>query len=146
MAVLWSLHSDAYITPFESKGRYYRHLYYSGLTPKMVGIKMRENVFWILVPLFGSERVVPGLVNDFKPITLDDIQEERHRYDEFYKAFTYQVAASPTLNFVVVPNGFDLPNFANLDRWYERDAGEKVGAFTIYRVKLRPETHEFLFD
>jgi hypothetical protein len=146
MAVLWSLHSDAYITPFESKGRYYRHLYYAGLTPKMVGIKMRENVFWILVPLFGSERVVPGLVNDFKPITLDDIQEERHRYDEFYKAFTYQVAASPRLNFVVVPNGFDLPNFANLDRWYERDAGEKVGAFTIYRVKLRPETHEFLFD
>ena len=140
MAVLWSLHSDAFITPIESKQRYYKHLYYSGLTPKMVEARMRENVFWIVVPLFGSERVVPGLVHDFKPITRADILEERRRYGEFYNSFTREQAISPTLNFVVVPDSLSLPNFANLDRWYERDIGEKVGAFTIYRVKLRPQT------
>jgi len=29
------------------------------------------------------------------------------------------------------------PDFANLDRWYERDAGERIGEFILYRVKLR---------
>lgn len=139
MAVLWSLHSDAFISPAESKERYYRHLYYSGLTPKMVEARMRENVFWIVTPLFGSERTVPGLVNDFQPITRDDIQEERRRYADFYNNFTRQQATSPTLNFVVVPESLDLPNFGNIDRWYVRDNGEKIGAFTIHRVRLRPQ-------
>ena len=138
LAVLWSIHTDAFISAVESKNRYYQHLYYSGLTPKMVEARMRENVFWIVVPLFGSERVIPGLVHDFKPITREDIREERRRYGDFYNNFTREQATNPTLNFVVVPNGPGLPNFGNLDRWYERDSGEKVGAFTIYRVKLRP--------
>ena len=69
LAVLWSLHSDAFIGAAESKERFYRHLYYSGLTPKMVEARMRENEFWVNVPLFGSERVVPGLVPEFKPVT-----------------------------------------------------------------------------
>jgi hypothetical protein len=140
MAVLWSLHSDAFIPPAESKERYYRHLYYSGLTPKMLEARMRQNVFWVVAPLFGTDRVRHGLVHDFKPITREDILNERRRYAEFYNNFTREHAVSPTLNFVVVPDGLSLPNFANLDRWYERDNGQRIGAFTIYRVKLRPQT------
>jgi hypothetical protein len=138
LAVLWSLHSDAFIGTAASKDRFYRHLYYSGLTPKMVGAQMRENEFWVNVPIFGSERVVPGLVPDFKPVTIPEIEEERRRYADFYNNFTRQQAVEPTLNYVVIPDGPSLPNLANLDRWYERDSGERVGAFTIYRVKLRP--------
>jgi hypothetical protein len=138
MAVLWSLHSDAFISPAESKERYYRHLYYSGLTPKMLEARMKESEFWVVVPLFGSERVLEGLVPDFKPITIDERDEERRRYAEFYNNFTQEDATDPTLNFVVVPNGPSLANFDNLDRWYERDSGQKVGAFTIHRVKLKP--------
>lgn len=138
LAVLWSLHSDAFIAPEKSKERFYRHLYYSGLTPKMVAARMREKEFWVVVPVFGTERVTEGLVPDFKPVTIDEIQEERRRYADFYSNFTREKAADPTLNFVVVPNGPGLPNFDNLDRWYEREGGQKVGAFTIYRVKLRP--------
>ena len=140
LAVLWSIHTDAFLSPAESKERYYRHLYYSGLTPKMVEQRMRENVFWIVVPIFGSERVIPGLVHNFRPITREDIVEERRRYAEFYNNFTREHATKPTLNFVVVPDGPGLPNFGNLDRWYERDSGEKIGAFTIHRVKLRSQT------
>lgn len=138
LAVLWSLHSDAFISGAEAKARFYRHLYYSGLTPKMVEARMREKEFWVNVPLFGSERVVQGLVPEFKPVSIPEIIEERGRYADFYNYFTRQDAVEPTLNFVVVPDGPGLPNLANLDRWYERDSGQKVGAFTIYRVKLRP--------
>jgi hypothetical protein len=28
-------------------------------------------------------------------------------------------------------------DFTNIDRWYERDAGERVGAYTLYHLKLR---------
>ena len=138
LAVLWSLHSDAFIGTAASKDRFYRHLYYSGLTPKMVGARMRENEFWVNVPIFGSERLVPGLVPDFKPVTIPEIDEERRLYADFYNNFTRKHAVEPTLNYVVVPDGPGLPNLANLDRWYERDSGQRVGAFTIYRVKLRP--------
>ena len=137
MLVLWSLHSDAFITPAESKERFYHHLYYSGLTPKMLEARMRQNEFWVNVPLFSSERVVRGLVPEFQRVTIAEIEEERRRYEKFYNNFTRKQAFEPTLNFVVIPDGPGLPNLANLDRWYERDSGRKVGAFTIHRVRLR---------
>jgi hypothetical protein len=28
-------------------------------------------------------------------------------------------------------------NLSNLDRWYERDRGERIGNYTLYRVSLR---------
>jgi len=32
----------------------------------------------------------------------------------------------------------EATDFSRIDRWYERDAGERAGAYVIYRVKLRP--------
>lgn len=137
IALLWSIHSHAFIGVAESKERFYEHLYYSGFKPKHVEMGLREKVFWVVVGIFGAERVVRGLVPDFKPVTFDEIQQERQRYADFYNNFSREQATHPTLSFVIVPNDPDLPNFNNLDRWYERDKGERVGAFTIYRVKLR---------
>ena len=125
---------EAFVNPAESKERFYRHLYYCGLTPKMVEARLRQNEFWVVAPLFGSERIVEGLVPDYKPITIEEIQNERRRYADFYNNFTREYATNPTLAFVVVPSGPGLPNFDNLDRWYERDNGKKIGAFTVYRV------------
>ena len=31
----------------------------------------------------------------------------------------------------------DERNVSNLDRWYERDRGERVGNYMLYRVSLR---------
>ena len=31
-------------------------------------------------------------------------------------------------------DGFD---FSRIDQWYERDQGERVGDYVLYRVKLR---------
>lgn len=35
---------------------------------------------------------------------------------------------------ILVDSNFD---FTNLDRWYERDAGERVGSYILYHVKPR---------
>jgi hypothetical protein len=137
LAVLWSLHSHAFIGLAASKERFYRQLYYSGMTPKQLSVALRENEFWVVLPLFGAERRVRGLVTDFKPVTREEIQAEHDSYTEFYNNFAREQATSPMLNFVIAPDGLNLPNFANLDRWYERDTGQRVGSFTIYRVKLR---------
>jgi hypothetical protein len=31
------------------------------------------------------------------------------------------------------------PDLSHVDLWYERDAGERVGIYNLYRVRLREE-------
>lgn len=138
VAVLWALHTPASgVSLSESKERFYQYMYYSGLSPKEVATGMAERRFIVLAPLFGVERIIEGLTPDPKPITIDEMREELRRYTDFSDHFSIEQAIHPQLSFVVVPNGEAQPNFGNLEKWYERDAGEKVGIFTIYRVKLK---------
>jgi hypothetical protein len=138
VAVLWALHTPACgVSLAESKERFYQYMYYSGLSPKEVATGMAENRFIVLAPLFGVERVIEGLAPDPKPISIDEMREELRHYTDFSDHFSVTEATHPQLSFVVVPNGEAQPNFGNLDKWYQRDAGERVGIFTIYRVKLR---------
>jgi hypothetical protein len=36
----------------------------------------------------------------------------------------------------VIPSDREF-DFSHIDRWYERDSGERFGAYTLYRLKLR---------
>jgi hypothetical protein len=138
VAVLWALHTPACgVSLSESKERFYQYMYYSGLSPREVATGMAERRFIVLAPLFGVERIIEGLAPDPKPISIDEMREELRRYTDYSDHFSLAQATNPKLSFVVVPNGEAQPNFANLEKWYERDAGDKVGIFTIYRVKLR---------
>lgn len=141
VAVLWALHTPASgVSLTESKERFYQYMYYSGLSPKEVATGMAERRFIVLAPLFGVERIIEGLAPNPKPISIDEMGEELRRYTEYTDHFSMTQATNPKLSFVVVPNGEAQPNFANLEKWYERDAGEKIGIFTIYRVKLRAQS------
>ncbi|MCM3870762.1 MAG: hypothetical protein ND895_08720 [Pyrinomonadaceae bacterium] len=140
LAVLWALHTPASgVSLAESKERFYLYMYYSGLSQKELATAMAQGQFIVLAPLFGVERVIEGLAPDQKPIAVHEMREELRRYTDFSANFTREQASHPTLSLVVVPSGDARPNFGNLDKWYERDAGEEVGIFTIYRVKLRPQ-------
>ncbi len=141
VAVLWALHTPACgVSLSESKERFYQYMYYSGLSPREVATGMAERRFIVLAPLFGVERIIEGLTSDPKPISIDEMREELRRYTDYTDHFSMVQATNPKLSFVVVPNGEARPNFGNLEKWYERDAGETVGIFTIYRVKLRSPT------
>ena len=138
LAVMWALHTPACgVSLAESKRRFYQYMYYSGLSPNEVATGMTEGRFIVLAPLFGVERVIEGLAPDPKPITTDEMREELQRYSDYFQHFGIKDASDPELNYVAIPNNEAAPNLGNLDKWYERDAGEQAGLFTIYRVKLR---------
>jgi hypothetical protein len=77
----------------------------------------------------------PAWTVDWKQITAEDIRSAVEGYAGYAGSFNREKAANPTLSYVVTDGATD---FRNLDRWYERDAGERVGRFTLYRVTLRP--------
>src|SRR5207237_5278647 len=138
VAVLWALHTPASgVSLEESKERFYQYMYYSGLSPKEVATGMVERRFIVLAPLFGVERIIEGLAADPKPISIEEMRDELRHYTDYTDHFSFKEATNPRLSFVVVPNSEAQPNFVNLEQWYERDSGEKIGIFTIYRVKLR---------
>ena len=62
--------------------------------------------------------------------------DELRRYAAYYHSFNRERAAHPTLSYVVTSARLNT-NLSNLDRWYERDNGERFGDYTLYRVKLR---------
>lgn len=137
--ILWAQHTPAagVASLDRSKELYYYYLYYSGADERELAQAMVEGRFNTLSALFGVERVITTLTPDAKPITTDDMRAEVRHYADFIKTFSRARAAEPLLSFVVAPVQAE-PNYAHLDRWYERDAGERVGIYVIYRVKLRP--------
>jgi hypothetical protein len=86
--------------------------------------------------IFGHDRIVPALSSDFKPIELEEIEQEVHRYQAFADSFSGEQARRRPITYAVVPvqGSFD---FTNLDRWYVRDKGEGVEEYILYRLKLR---------
>ena len=136
-AVLWTPHlfSFAAVTWPEYKERLYTYLYYSGYTEQQFNALIGDHTylqFWV----FGWGRFVTGLAYNPAPITRTEIEAEQRAYTDFVVNFDRTRAAQPALAYVVVP--VEQLNLANIDRWYERDAGERVGNTIIYRVRLRP--------
>ena len=136
-AVLWTPHlfSFASVTWPEYKERLYTYLYYSGYTEQQFNALIGDHTylqFWV----FGWGRFVTGLAYNPAPITRTEIEAEQRAYTDFVVNFDRTRAAQPALAYVVVP--VEQLNLANIDRWYERDAGERVGNTIIYRVRLRP--------
>jgi hypothetical protein len=142
LAVLWAPHMVVYpgVATSESKERLYRHLYYTGVGVKELDAYFHgQNVYYgCAVGFFGFDRLVDGLNPNAKPITSDEKNGELSSYRHYIEGFDKARAANPRLSYLVTPavGGTDL---SNLDRWYQRDAGEQVGKFKLYRIHLRDD-------
>jgi hypothetical protein len=129
----------------EAKERLYTHLYYSRKDSKYVRGLLTETGNDPLLSdfakstIFRPERVLPFIAVDFDPIRPEEIEESIRTYDVFLNSFSLDNAAKRPLAYAVTlaNSSFD---FSNLDLWYERDNGERVGAYTLYRLKLRSES------
>jgi hypothetical protein len=131
------------VTREERKQFFYMHLYYSKVETEALG-KILDGTLDVYPDelstarslIFGHERTISALTSQFSPVQLDEIEREVRAYQAYVRTFSREEALKRPLTYaVVLANGnFD---FTNLDRWYERDAGERVGAYELYRLKLR---------
>jgi hypothetical protein len=123
----------------EGKERFYQYLYYTGIDVRALEkILTAEGRYGFVSALFGFERAVDGLSEHPKPITREELDQELSRYADYCASFTSARAASVKLSYLVMANDAKV-NLANLDQWYERDAGERLGSYTLYRLKFRDE-------
>jgi hypothetical protein len=136
-ATVWAPHMFVFssVSVAENKERFFKFLYYSG-----VGANDFETIYrqqgYIYFAIFGWHRANPRLTVNYQPITQAEIDAEKNNYANFHASFDRERAASPLISYVVAQA--DQPfNLAALDRWYTRDAGERVGRHIIYRVRLR---------
>lgn len=83
-------------------------------------------------------RVNAGLTRKFNPISAGEISAQLHSYSTYISGFAQEQASRWPLSFVILVDdrSYDL---SNLDRWYERDAGERIGGSVIYGVRMRAE-------
>jgi hypothetical protein len=86
--------------------------------------------------LFGWDRFNARLSANARPLTLGEIEEEVRRYDAFYKNYSHADASQPTLSYVIVMSNLNT-DLSNLERWYQLEAGENLGAYTLYKVQLK---------
>jgi hypothetical protein len=141
LPVLWSPHMVALpgATHAEEHERLLQYLYYSGVDLSSADTRSTKTLTWAgktyLYSLLGAPRVNPELSNDWRPPTQDEIRGAFDEYTAYAASFGRERAARFPVSYLLVYDGD--PELKNFDRWYERDSGERVGHFTIYRVRLR---------
>jgi len=136
-SVLWAryLYTFSNVDSAEQKRRYYQYLYYSHFDENRFA-RLLQDDFPAQWEVFGPGRVNPVLTASHQPITKEEIGNATREYGEFTTSFDSKLATTPLLAYAVVSPNDDL---SNIDRWYERDAGERAGEFVIYRLK--PKVH-----
>jgi hypothetical protein len=122
---------------------FFMHLYYSRANIDALRQAVKGDPkdpamnYYARAVLFGHERIVPALAGNFKPIQEAEVEDEIVAYQTYARSFSREQASKRPLAYVITQanSGFD---FANIDQWYDRDSGERVGSYILYRVKLKP--------
>ena len=124
------------VTEVENRERFYRQLYYLGYDEKKFWRQLDRADWNFLAGMFSYDRLSPPVSGATAPITPDELRTKLAGYLEYARTFNRERAAAPALSYLVV-DAAESVDFTNLDRWYQSDAGERIGNFVLYRVKLR---------
>jgi hypothetical protein len=136
-AVFWAPHFDfLHLAPGESRARFYQYLYYTGVDSEKFTKELSKPSSTFAAATFGHERVIPDLAVQVTPISAPEIAEKVAEYETYRANFSRELATQHVISYLIVPVS-RVPDLTNLDRWYERDAGEVVGDYKLYRLKLR---------
>ena len=136
MHLLWSPYTYTYgsLTPQEDNERLYQYFYYLGVSEKKLETLLEGRLY--RAALFGLHRVNKTLTQKFMPVTQAEILAQINQYSHYKQTFSQTQAELWPLSHVVVAADAHY-DFTNLDRWYDRDGGERIGQAIIYRVRLR---------
>jgi hypothetical protein len=137
-ALLWARHQHVFagVGWEENKERFYQMLYYGGHDANWLRQDFKNGDVEAYMALFGWDRFNSRLSVNARPLTARELEEEIRTYDNYYKNFGFEQAANPRLSLAVVPNNLNL-DLSNLERWYELDAGETLGNYTLYKIRLK---------
>jgi len=130
-----------HVSRAERKEFLYMHLYYSkvdgsALRKPFDGTSRDVGLKYARAAIFGHERIIPGMDLHFEPIKEEEIEEAIRDYQIYVDSFSREEAVKRPLTYAVLL-AEDKFDFTNLDRWYERDIGERVGDYVLYRLRLR---------
>jgi hypothetical protein len=137
-AVLWARHLHVFSGASweENKERLYQFYYYAGFDAFELERQFRESSVFATISFFGWGRHASRLTSGYKPLSETEIEFEARNYAEFCASYNVEKAARNKISYVITDSDYNQ-DFTNLDRWYERDAGERIGKFMLYRVKLK---------
>jgi hypothetical protein len=138
--VLWAQYLFVFpdVSLGEDKERLAQFLYYKGVTFADVDPDHFESIngerAYYLSSLISRGRFNPRLTVDWKPIRAEEVIAARDYYNNFVAGFDRARAAHPQISFLLVASD-DAVNLSNFDCWYERDQGERLGKYTLFRVR-----------
>jgi hypothetical protein len=137
-AVLWAPHMFVFsgVSVAENKERFFQFLYFSGV--RVEEFSHYENGF-VKYAIFGWERANEKLTATFRPITAEEIALEAKNYADYIASFDSTRARRPTLAYLLL-DAHQPINLSNLERWYTRDNGERIGRYLLYRLTPRTAT------
>lgn len=132
---LWNPHTSSAggVSIGENKRLFFMYLYFSGFTPADLSNALRARSFEITAAIFGSERALPALGGASKAVSLQEIDAEVQAFQKFGDSMSPTDAFRPTVSYLMVP-AKDEPSLANIDKWYQRDAGTTFGIFRLYKL------------
>lgn len=120
----------------------YMHLYYSEANAEHFRELLIQRTdksymnFYAPSVMFGDERFLSVFSLHSKPIQQDEIEEAVRAYQAYADSFSREKALRHPLTYLVTSVERE-PNLSHIDRWYQRDTGERVGNYNLYRLKLR---------
>ena len=138
-SVLWARHQHVFTGTNwqQNKERYYQLLCYQGVDSRRLAEGMKKDGDFVsMIALFGWGRHTDRLNSAYKPLTLGEIDEEARKYADYCSNFD---AARPDvirLDYLITPAD-RVEYLGDIDKWYERDAGETYGKYVLYRLKLK---------
>jgi hypothetical protein len=135
--VLWSnyMYTFGNTSEAENRERFYQTLYYLGVDQQGFENMLNGDI-QVRAIIFGLPRVNDKLMQVAKPISTEEIRDQVQRYSDYIASFSEEKAQHWPLSHVILMNDatYDL---SNLDQWYERDGGERIGVATLYHVSER---------
>lgn len=138
--VLWARHQNTFAgirSWEENKRRYYQMLYYSDRDAGWLKKALTDcSDIEACMALFGWDRFNARLSANARPLTTAEIDAEVADFEAFSRDFNAADAGDPKLDWLVVYRDAHDP-MQNIDKWYDRDAGEQLGKYTLYRLTPR---------
>lgn len=137
--VLWSEHMPwaSSISERDARTRYFAHLYFMNRDAPSFRESIEKCPHSAECKAIFGWRVIPTLaIGNHSPDQreIEEVADEYQRFlDEIFSTgvprMSYAVITNPTSNF----------DFTNLDKWYERDAGEDLGRYSLFKLTRKNE-------